>query len=381
MNRLYRLPLSSLTVITVVTALMVASVKPAAGAAAPHLDAIGYDAAQKDSRFSDLVADGGSGQAIAVFDSGIDAGHLMFEGRQVGGVNLGGGPIADQPDWGDPAGHGTAVASIAAGNGGTIEALDTTIGGVARQADLVSVRVSDESGSASYIDMMAGFDYVIDQVQNGGPHQNIEAINISLGTAQVYASAPTGSPVVERFNNQMRTLNEMGIPIIAAAGNSGSDQGLSFPAISQYAVSVGSVDASGALSSFSNRHEALDLVAPGESIWQAYQDDGSDSIVAQGSGTSFASPQVAGAMLLLDSLFEQEHGREPTVAELRDLVTTSDEMTADGTLGVPQLDLPSAFAATVESAPEPNALILMLCGVAVFSMRPRRSRQLQPSAS
>ena len=342
---------------------------PASAALAPHLQTINYDKVATNGAY-DEVFDGTSDQAVAVFDTGVDPDHLMFEGRSVNGQDQTGETLESQPDWADPDGHGTAVGSVIAGNAATLQSQDVQLGGVAQGAAVVSVRVLGQDGSGSFNDIISGMDYVIDQVKNGGPHANIEAINMSFGTTATYTEAPSGSSTVRRFHDRAETLNNLGVPIVAASGNGGDTDGLSFPAIDERVLAVGSSDGNGNISSFTNRSAELDLLAPGENIWQAYQDDQQNNLVARGSGTSYASPQVTGALLLLDELIQQRTGREPSAAELRELVTTSGTTVRDGGLSVPRLDLSTSFEAV--PAPEPASAIVFALGMLfMFSRRLR----------
>jgi len=354
--------------IDVVTCAMIllGLLSPAQAELAPHLDLIGWDEVDADPRFEGLLDDGGLGQGIAVFDTGLDATHVLFSDRNTTGENFADNPTS--PDWGDVDGHGTFVSSIAAGNEAFLEE-GLEIGGIARGADLVSVRVLDNVGQGSFTDIVNGLDFVIDQVDNHG--SNIQVVNLSLGTSDTFVTEPTGL-LVNQFNNRVEALADRGVAVVAASGNSGSRDGLSFPAISDMVFAVGSSTLDDAVSDFTNRNNELDLLAPGEEVFGAFQDPDVDTLIAQGSGTSFAAPQVSGALLLINEVFEDQWGREATVEELLHITSTSAVMITDENgRTFPRLDLYSSLDRAY-TIPEP-ATAGILAGVGMFLLRRGRA--------
>lgn len=238
----------------------------------------------------------GSGYAVAVIDTGVDYTHAAFQGRYLGGWDF----VADDPDPMDENGHGTHVAGIIAAN-------HSTLVGVAPGANIVALRVLDASGSGSFSNVQRALQWVVDHQQQF----NIVAVNLSLGSGN-YASNP-----FTFLSGELQALKDLGVFVAAASGNSfysyGSQQGLSFPAVSSLTVSVGAVwDGSyGAVSwtsgaedystgtdriaSFTQRSSALSLVAPGAFVYSTYVGGG----FANMAGTSMATPFVAGAAVLV----------------------------------------------------------------------------------
>ncbi len=327
-----------------------------------HLEQIGWESALNDSRWADGLTFG-LGQGIAVFDTGIDEEHLLFTDRQIGGENFTDDtPPLAPPEWQDGTGHGTAVASIAAGAEATLgDEENTHISGPARDADLWSVRVLDNDGGGSFDQINAGLEWVIDQTVNEGA--NIRAVNMSLGTTVTFIDPDelTGE-VVDTFNSHAQTLRSYNIPIVAASGNSGEQEGLSFPAIAEDVIAVGSSDQDDQISEFTNRSEDLDMLAPGEAIPAALareeEEDRAD-LVGFGSGTSFAAPLVTGAILLINEVYENRWGNSPTYDQIFDFVTFSDTVIEENDLAFPRLDL----HASLERAyvvPEPGTIWLLL---------------------
>lgn len=349
---------------------------------APYLVTIGYD--QVQTHFSTLT---GTGQTVAVLDTGIDANHISFTGKTIFGINENTTDLAPTapPDFADGNGHGSFVASVAAGVHVTVidqNNAERDVSGIAPGADILAVRVLDNSGSGSFSVINTGLSDIVTLALLPGNPFNIRVVNLSLGTTAVFPTVPS-DPLVTEFNGYVQTLKNLGIPVVVASGNSGSHTGLSFPAILGDVISVGSTNEAGsAISSFSNRNDSLDILAPGESIIGAYANTTSgtgnlDNLYAIGAGTSFATPQVAGSILLINELYFNIHGQYPTVDQLLAYLTQSgqpsifDANPPDGGGGAyPLLNIYHAL----QAVPEPISLVLLTPAMLVLlTVRPRRA--------
>ncbi len=210
----------------------------------------------------------GAGTTIYIIDSGINAAHVEFTGRLLPGVvdpSLSGG-------IGDCFGHGTHVAGTAAG---------TTVG-VAKLATIVPVRVLDCLGNGTASAVIRGIDWVITNHTGGRA-----VANLSLGGI--------GNDAVDRA---IEALINDGVAVAVAAGNgNGQDACNNTPARVDGALTVGATTDQDARSTFSDVGSCLDLFAPGSSIVSAWF--GSPTITKAVSGTSMASPHVAGALAVL----------------------------------------------------------------------------------
>jgi subtilisin family serine protease len=205
----------------------------------------------------------GSGVRVYVIDTGIRTTHTQFGGRASNVFDAFGGSGADCN------GHGTHVSGTVGGS----------TYGVAKSALLRGVRVLDCNGSGSTSGVIAGVNWV---TQN---HINPAVANMSLGGG---ASSALDSAV--------NSLSNSGVPIAVAAGNSNADACGSSPARAANAITTGSTTTTDARSSFSNFGTCLDIFAPGSGILSAWFS--SDTATATLSGTSMASPHVAGVAAL-----------------------------------------------------------------------------------
>lgn len=205
----------------------------------------------------------GSGVRAYVIDTGIRTTHTQFGGRASNVFDAFGGSGADCN------GHGTHVAGTIGGS----------TYGVAKSAMLRGVRVLDCNGSGSNSGVIAGVDWVTNN------HINPAVANMSLGGG-----------ISSALDTAVNNLANSGVPIAVAAGNSNANACNSSPARAANAITVGSTTTTDARSSFSNFGTCLDIFAPGSGILSSYFS--SDTATATLSGTSMASPHVAGVAAL-----------------------------------------------------------------------------------
>ncbi len=207
----------------------------------------------------------GTGVDAYVVDTGILTTHPDFGGRASHGADT----VDGDSDATDCNGHGTHVAGTIGG----------TSHGMAKQVDLVAVRVLGCDGSGTTAGVIAGLDWVVAHHQAGAP----AVANMSLGGS---ASAALDSAV-------RRVIND-GVTMAVAAGNENADACKRSPARTAEALTVAASDRNDARASFSNRGTCVDLFAPGVDITSAWLSNGTNTI----SGTSMASPHVAAAAAL-----------------------------------------------------------------------------------
>jgi serine protease AprX len=268
----------------------------------------------------------GQGVTVAVLDTGIDATHpdLAFGSQVIQNVRVadlqGSSPAFSYPqiveglnDTDVAMGHGTFVAGVIAGTGSSSGGY---YGGIAPGAKVLGV----SCGDASLFYVLSGMDYILSH----RVEQNIRVVNCSFGISGVFDA---NDPV----NIATRIMHDAGISVVFSAGNRGEQPNSLNPySVASWVIGVGSVNKSGSLSSFSSRGAAAygmyhpTMVAPGESIVST-RASGINVVGTSGlsaglvspdndlqtvppaylprytcsSGTSFAAPQVAGTIALM----------------------------------------------------------------------------------
>ena len=210
----------------------------------------------------DRAGNWGDGVVVAVLDTKIEP-HPALEGTAIRYFNL--LPVDTVTDTGEYAGHGTAVASIIAGNDGLIQ-------GIAPMSKLLAISVLDGNGLGDTFTLAEG---ILTAVDNGA-----NLINMSLGS---YADSATLRQAIDYALNK-------GVVVVAATGNDGLEQ-VMYPAGYEGVISVGAVDALEQHLAFSNSGK-VDIAAPGYEVQTAW----TNGQYAEFSGTSAASPFVAGTI-------------------------------------------------------------------------------------
>lgn len=208
----------------------------------------------------------GTGVHAYIIDTGIRASHSEFGGR----ASLDFTSINDGNGASDCNGHGTHVAGTTGG----------ATYGVAKNVSLHAVRVLDCNGSGTTSGVIDGVDWVT------ANHQDPAVANMSLG-----GGASTS------LDNAVNTSVANGVFYAVAAGNENTDACTKSPARAAEAYTVAASDSSDTRASFSNFGSCVDIFAPGVSITSAWHT--SDTATNTISGTSMASPHVAGAAALL----------------------------------------------------------------------------------
>ncbi|MFL6260189.1 MAG: S8 family serine peptidase [Thermoanaerobaculia bacterium] len=262
----------------------------------------------------------GSGQKVAILDSGVDKTHPFFttghnkvvseacySSNGGGAISFCPGGVTSSTATGSGVNcpvsvtgcdHGTHVAGIAAGNDGVGPNF-----GVGRGADIIAVQVFSRYDSANecstfglaapcaltnYSDVLSG----LQQVYALRTTFSIAAVNMSLGGGQNFSNCDTVNPAMKSAIDNLRSAK---IATVIAADNKGYKDAIAFPACISSAISVGATDDADNVASFSNIASFISLLAPGVSI---------DSSVPGGStgrkdGTSMAAPHVTGAWAIL----------------------------------------------------------------------------------
>jgi serine protease AprX len=237
----------------------------------------------------------GEGVDVAVLDTGVEDDTILDVENQVDYTGEG---------TDDLNGHGTHVAGI-------IASPDDEYRGIAYEADIFDVKVLDQEGTGSASDVIEGLEWAVEN--------NADIATLSLG-AEVSECDGTSS-ISEAVDNTV----EEGVTVTVAAGNNGPDsETITAPGCAEEPITVGS-SADSEISDFSSRGPTADgrvkpdLVAPGEGITSLTNNDGDGPNFETLSGTSMATPHVAGAAAQL--LSEEDL----TPAEVKNITTYTAE--------------------------------------------------------
>jgi subtilisin family serine protease len=308
----------------------------------------------------------GSGQAVAVLDTGVDKAHPWFIAGGIKVVSeacysttslvqnttsLCPGGVASSTAAGsglhcDPSitgcDHGTHVAGIVAGNDGSGPDF-----GAARGADLIAIQVFSQANSPAdcaqqsspcvtlfSADLIAALERVLELKDSF----DIAAVNMSLGGDRYFdqASCDADNGATKAAIDNLRSF---GIASVVASGNDGWKDSISQPACISSAVSVGATTDTDAIASFSSIYPQIDLLAPGVDVVSAVPGGG----VVSYNGTSMATPLVAGAWAVLRQM-NPAAGVDAILAALQSTGTPIDDLRIGGSVtDLPRINLDLAL--------------------------------------
>ena len=208
----------------------------------------------------------GKGIRVAVLDTGIDDSHPDLAANVMGGVTF----VSGTPTWRDDEGHGTFCAGIVAA-----AISGAGIVGVAPQASLYAVKVSDQTGAPTLRSIIAGLDWCI--------ANHMHVINMSFGFSEPRMS----------LYLMCRKAWESGALLVASVGND-SSKTVTYPAAFDTVIGVAAIDSKNAHYPQSNTGSGVNICAPGVNVLST----GLRGSYQTMSGTSAACPHVAGAAAL-----------------------------------------------------------------------------------
>jgi thermitase len=239
------------------------------------------------------VTNGNSSINIAIVDTGVDLDHPDLADKLISNINL-----TNFGNTDDVYGHGTHVAGIAAAM------TDNGVGvaGLGYTATIMNVKVLDDNGMGAYSWIVTGIIWAADH--------GAEVINMSLG----------GSFASSALEDAVNYAWSKGVVVVAAAGNNGDTVPM-YPAYYTNCIAVAATDASDAKASWSNYGDWVDVAAPGVSIYSTLKNNS----YGYKSGTSMASPHVAGLAALVLTIVSDANGD----GKLNDEVRSRIEATCD----------------------------------------------------
>ena len=226
---------------------------------------------------------------IAIIDTGIDMNHIDLKDNIKATINM----HNRTTDVTDSFGHGSHVAGLLVGKNT----------GVAPEAELYIAKVLDDKGNGSMANVLDGITFAI--------NYEVDILCMSLGVPHKLPKI-----LIDRIEEAYRN----NITIVCASGNSNINQ-VEYPAFLENVIGVGGVDKDLNRASFSNYGWEMDLVAPSTEILSTYK----DGKYAKMSGTSMASPLVAGAIALIKSYFKKEYGKNLSPSEIKEILKSLNE--------------------------------------------------------
>lgn len=238
----------------------------------------------------------GSGVMVYVLDTGVYTHHREFDGRARKGKTF----VAHEKDK-DLNGHGTHVAGIIASH----------LYGVAKKAQITSVKVLDRDGHGTASTSIAGIQWaVLDAQRLARQYYNFKGavINLSSGGGGVVLSE------IEAVNKAVRA----GVHVVVSAGNDDSDACTQSPAAADLVITVAASTVNDTRAEYSNYGECVDIFAPGDSVLSTGV-DGPDASSTR-SGTSMAAPHIAG---LIAHFLSSQNTRYFNSGRNRELSVTS----------------------------------------------------------
>jgi subtilisin family serine protease len=345
-----------------------------AGVNKPALDSV-IPLVEADDAWNNGTPYTGAGERIVIIDTGVDSDHAFINGAVVQQLCYAQGPngiggSGNCPNGSDTqsgngsaepcttntsCGHGTHVAGIAAGRNSVGGA---PIGGVAPDASIVAIQVfgtytggicGDEPEDSPCIlaedtDVLSALQWVV------ANSTNVASINLSLGGGAFSSTCDYLDPTTANTITQLR--NTFKIATVIASGNSGSGTNISWPACFSSAIPIGSsgtFQSVNAVSTFTDSNSLIALWAPGyavrSSVPVSMDTDGNADGYGAKSGTSMATPVIAGAFALLREAYPSE-----TVTQLLTRLQQNGTSITDSRNNVTRTR-PSVYDAIVASEP------------------------------
>jgi len=246
----------------------------------------------------------GKGVHIYVQDTGVRVSHRDFGGRASALMDFTTGELVlcngDSACVSDSIGHGTHVAGTTGGD----------MYGVANQANIYAIKTLGDSGSGQQSWNIGSIDWIATTGRKPA------VINLSLG----------GKGQNQGYEVAINAASAVGVTVVVAAGNFGTDACTYSPAFVPSAITVGALGGEEARASYSNFGTCVDIMAPGTSITSASQI--ADTMSARLTGTSMSCPHVAGGAAVLLSMYPwynrdaifahfESHGRKGYMRNLK----------------------------------------------------------------
>lgn len=293
----------------------------------------------------------GEGVVVASLDSGVDLAHRQLTDRWRGGDNSWFDPSGEHATPADTSGHGTQVTGLmmADGTGGSVI-------GVAPGARWIAAKIFDDDGEASLSGIHRAFQWLLDPDGVPATDDAPQVVNGSFGFPELAGQC------FDEFAPDIALLRQAGIAVVFSAGNAGPAAATSVsPANNPGAFAVGGTDQDDAVAPFSSRGPSAcggpfpAVAAPAVALRTTDRTFGGvfPDAFAYVTGTSFAAPEVSGAMALLLSAYP-EASPEQLESALTAGAVDLDSAGTDDASGSGRLDIAAALAALVNLVNRPQ---------------------------
>jgi len=291
----------------------------------------------------------GTGETICVIDTGINFTHPDLIGKnKTCIIDCYNKDCVENCSVNDDNGHGTHVAGIVAASG--------SINGVAIGADLIGVKVLDSSGNAHTENGTSDIKNAIDWCIANRDNYNISVISMSLGTTTLFSDY-CDTTFSDTLTKAIDNATYYNISVIAATGNSESTTSIASPACIQNTTAVSATTKTDSIASYSNINNLTDFFAPGTNINSTFARNSClTGCTCSGnymicSGTSMATPHVAGAFALFRQFFRLQNNRIPTPSEIKTTLNNTGVAIYDSGTGLTfsRIDIYSAIEAITKS--------------------------------
>jgi len=230
----------------------------------------------------------GEGRKIVILDTGYNYNHPELASSFLGGRDF----VNNDNDPLDDNGHGSHVAGII-----TADGVDPKAKGIAPATGIISGKVLDATGNGYFSDMVTAIYWAVDGpdgIAGTTDDFNADAISMSIGSSIPYVYKGYCDSAMPDLTAAIKYAVDRGVVVVVAAGNEGSP-GVSIPGCVSYSLTVGAVDSKDKVASFSSKGGAVDVTAPGVSIYSSWL--GTQYKLA--SGTSMATPMVSATVALV----------------------------------------------------------------------------------
>lgn len=283
-------------------------------------------------------SEGGEGVDVYVIDTGINIDHVEFEGRAYWGKTI---PQNDVDEDGN--GHGSHCA-------GTIASAKY---GVAKKANVIAVKVLGSNGSGSMQDVVSGVDFAYKSAKEkaAAAEAEFKATGRTAHKGSV-ANMSLGGGKSNALDRAVNAAVKGGLHFAVAAGNDNKDACNYSPAAAEQAVTVGASTLGDERAYFSNHGKCVDVFAPGLNILSTYK--GSPYATASLSGTSMASPHVAGLLAYLLSLHGKSFNPKISASAIPPALSTGQQVFSSGAYSLlTLLSLPSSPGSFLHQSSSP----------------------------